>query len=256
MTELSELMDRATRGVAVPIEPIVARATRRGKLARRRRRALTGVGSVAAVAVLGAGGVWVGHSLGSGDAALPSSGGSITPLPPQPTETHMLDAGGDVDASLAMNAFQIHEHLAGMFPTGDVGPILTQAPYSVVSEGRKRVEHFTYDGSLVSFTIGEAAGRETCASRVLNGAPNVGYGQCESVGDATVLTEVGGGAFALNTAIAWHHGYEVTVMSYAASPSEQANPAMDGKPMQHNADQPPLSLDVLKAAAASDAWFA
>lgn len=89
MTELSELMDRATRGIAVPTEAIVARVAERGHRLRRRRQVVVGTGAVAAVAVLGVGGVVVGQSLGSSPIAVspaddgPSSPPSVSPtLPP------------------------------------------------------------------------------------------------------------------------------------------------------------------------------
>lgn len=263
MTDMHDLMSRATREVVVPTEAILARASRRGRTLRRRRRVLLGAGSVAAVAVVGAGAVVVGQSItGSAPVAVPAGPagpaapaiGSTSPIPPKALAgTHTMYTG-ETDAPLALDADQIHARLASMLPAGEVGPILTQQPYPKVSEGTDRIEHFTYDGSLVSFIISAAKGSETCESFAANADPDAGFA-CVHGGEVPVLTEETAGAFGLNSATAWSHGYQVTLMSYAAGPSGQANPAMDGKKMEHVAAQPPLSLDVLTQVATSDAWF-
>lgn len=253
---MNNLLEDAAARLSVDVDALVAGGLARGRRLRRRRQVAAGLGSVAAVAVFGAGAVWAGHSFGSsGSSAGPADSlGAVKTVAPRAPETHTVNTGGDIDAPLALDAGQIHQTLAGLLPAGQVGPILTQDPYPVVSKGTDRIEHFTFDGSLVSFIISAAAGQETCESFAANADPQAGF-RCSSAGGLPVLTEQTTGSFALNSATVWKHGYEITLMSYAAGPSGQANPAMDGKKMQHVADQPPLSLDVLTAAASSDAWF-
>lgn len=261
---MNNMLEDAASRLSADVEALVAGGLARGRRLRRRRQALAGVGTIAAVGVLAVGGVALGHQLGSSPQALSADGpsapartpsGSTSPITPRPAgETHTKYVGG-TDAPLALDARQIHAQLTGMLPAGTVGPILTQAPYPVVSRGTDRIEHFTYNGSLVSFIINAAAGSETCESLAASADPRAGYSACRTVGDSKVVTGQTTGAFALNTAIAWHHGYEISILSYAAGPSGAANPAMDGKRMQHVSDRPPISIGELTTIVTSDVWF-
>lgn len=261
---MNNMLEDAASRLSVDVDALVAGGLARGRRLRRRRQVLAGAGSVAAVAVLGIGSVAVAQQLGSRPVAVPGAGpssaaptptGTTTAIPPRlAAGTHATYVGG-TDARLALGADQIHARLSGMLAGGAVGPILTQAPYPVVSSGTDRIEHFTYNGSLVSFIINAAAGSESCESLAVNADPRAGYSACRTVGDSKIVTEQTSGAFALNSAIAWHHGYQISVLSYAAGPSGSANPAMDGKKMQRVSDHPPISVDQLVQIATSDAWF-
>jgi hypothetical protein len=86
-------------------------------------------------------------------------------------------------------------------------------------------------------------------------ALSAGYGPCQQVGDARVLTESQGGPIALHAATVWRHGYEIGILSCNAGPADTPNPALDGKRLTTVSATPPLGLPALVAAASSDAWF-
>lgn len=265
---MNNILEDAASRLSMDVDALVAGGLARGRRMRRRRQAAAGLGAVAGVAVLAVGGVALGHSFGSHPVAVPADtappsatastaptqGGPMAPIPPSALQSPTLYTG-DTDAPLTKDADQIHAALAGMLPAGTVGPILTQAPYPKVSQGTDRIEHFTYDGALVSFIIYAAKGLETCESMAKNADPSAGYGTCQTVGDSTVLTEHSSSFGQLNSVMVWHHGYEISVLSYNAGPTDKANPAMDGKKMAVVSAKPPLSLDTLTQVATSDAWF-
>jgi hypothetical protein len=74
------------------------------------------------------------------------------------------------------------------------------------------------------------------------------------VGDTQVMTESQPRA-GLNAAMVWHHGYEITIISYDNAPAPTRNPALDGKKLKTVSDAPPLDVPTLVAVASSDAWF-
>src|SRR5580765_7084832 len=145
---MNNILEDAASRLDVDVDALVAGGLVRGRRLRRRRQALAGAGSIAAVAVLASGSVWAAHSFGSSTQAVApaddtapvvstpptASSGPMAPIPPKAHETTTLYTA-DPDAPLTKDADQIHTALAGMLPPGTVGPILTQQPYPKVSEG-------------------------------------------------------------------------------------------------------------------------
>lgn len=266
---MNNILEEAASRLSVDVDSLVAGGLARGRRLRRRRQVVAGAGSVAAVAVLGVGGVVVAQTFGSSPTAMmpadstapvvspapPTSTGDMSPIPPSvlgPSE----DYTADPDTSIAMSNAQIHAQLAALLG-GDVGPIMTDVDHGPVDQGPRRIQFFLFQGTETSLIIEPAKGLATCASLVSHATPNAGYGPCETVGDATVLTsqETMPGNWHYNSVTAWRHGYEISVSTSNVAPGNTANPALDGKKEQLVSDQVPLSMDQLTQVATNNAWF-
>jgi hypothetical protein len=269
--EMSTLLARAADAVPVDVESLVAGGVARGRAARRRRRAGAGVaGALGVAAVVGAAVVLVPHGGSSvvvepagqpgvaGSTASASAGSSRSALT-KPIPSSVLDEPHATypaapDAALTLHNEAIHAALAQLLPAGTMGPILTDEQYPARDQGNHRAQFFLYDGALVTFIIDPAKGSETCESFAAAADPAAGYSSCRTVGDTQVMTESQPRA-GLNAAMVWHHGYEITVISYDNAPATTRNPALDGKKLKTVSDTPPLDVPTLVAVASSDAWF-
>lgn len=78
---MNNILEEAASRLSVDVDSLVAGGLARGRRLRRRRQVVVGLGSVAAVAVLGVGSVWAGHSFGSSTQAISPADSS----PPSPS---------------------------------------------------------------------------------------------------------------------------------------------------------------------------
>ena len=279
---MKDLLEAASARLETDVDRLVEGGAARGRVRRRRRHLLAGVGTAAAVGVVatsvallpGLGDGPVAED-GSGFAGAPSASASVDDQAPVTRDQQLRKLASGAtrslppvpaqvvpDAPLSMHDDAIHDQLAAMLPPGDVGPILTRkqnvnyVPSDVGTD--ERGLFFTYDGTETQFTVVPAreggcaawlAAVETDRSR--------SYGECRTVGEATVVTEqysqFGGRIQGVN---AWAHGYQLSVFSSNVAPFDpDFFPAPDSKKREVVTDQPPIDLDTLTQIATSDVWF-
>jgi hypothetical protein len=241
--QITTLLRDSTEGLEPDVLDLVAGGVARGQRSRRRRRAGT---ALAAAGLVGA--LAVAVSIANGPSSIDgqvADSAKGTPAKTKPATPPKSEGGPTPDAALAVDAVDVPAKFAELLPSGNVGPVLTQAPYPVVNEPDQRIAHFLVEGTLTSFIIEPAAGMETCQQQ----ARDAGHGvKCESKGGLDVLTlpPTTADQVTAQSVSVWKHGYIVTDLSYNAAEGKDVAPVMD---------QPAIGLDKLTEIASSDAWF-
>ncbi|GAW52023.1 MULTISPECIES: hypothetical protein [unclassified Nocardioides] len=240
--EITALLERAGSGLRPEVAELVAGGAARGRTKLRRRRAGTAFAAVAVVGVVGAGLVATQLHQRPGDSTVTDPAGAPSgTVTPKPTAAGERDAPPAPDAALALGPDGIRDQLAAMLP-GEVGPILREPPYSVVSGRYDRVLHFRYQGTLATFVIAPARSMASCQEQSgPDGSCTVVDGMETLVWGPTTADRVTAQGVAV-----WRHGYIVSVLSYNAA---------EGKDVAPLTAEPPLSLAMLTDIAMSDAWY-
>lgn len=252
--DTSRLLREATHDLhdlTSDVDTLVRGGIARGRARRRRRRAGT---ALAAAAVVGVTGVAasvlpgaldddssadVGFAARPTSAPAPASTSEATPTPGPPGVSLITVPARDVPA------------VFGEVLGGDVGETRTDDGFPLIDERQHKIVHFTYDGTLATFTIERADSLASCAELVdpadqPDGEPG---GTCEVRDGVEVLVwgpEANDGVTAQGVS-AWTRGYVVSALSYNAA---------DGKDVPPVTDVPPISIDELVGLTTSDVWFA
>ena len=260
----TELLDRATTGLAPDVDRLVAGGIARGRRTQRRRRAGATLAAVAVFGVIGAAASLVPHPDGrSGSTPVADDTGtptaSATPsqapsasaspsLPPQTTTsapaTPASPPAGTTDR-VTVTAQQVPSTVEELLGRQGAGPLRTGPAYGSVSELRRVIAHFSWRGTLASVVVEpfEGDAQQACEQSV---GPHYTC-TADAAGHPMLLWgPTTGDGVAAQGATVWRDGFEVSVLSYNAAEGKNAPPVFE---------QPPLTRDDLSLLASSDAWF-
>ena len=261
----TELLDRATTGLAPDVDRLVAGGIARGRRTQRRRRAGATLAAVAVFGVIGAAASLVPHPDGrSGSTPVaddtgtptatatpseaPSASASVS-LPPQTTSSTAMPTSppaGTTTDRVTVTARQVPGTFEQLLGRSDAGPLRLDPPYGAASGPDRLVAHFSWQGTLTSFLIERFDGdaRQACQQ-------SAGPGDTcttDAAGDPMLLwgPDTGDGVSTQGSTV-WRDGFAVSVLSYNAA---------EGKGSPALTKYPPISMDDLSMLAASDVWFA
>ncbi len=262
----TELLDRATTGLAPDVDRLVAGGIARGRRTQRRRRAGATLAAVAVFGVIGAAASLVPHPDGrSGSTPVaddtgtptatatpsevppetPSASVSLPPQTPSATATPASPPAGAPTDRVTVTARQVPGTFEQLLGRSDAGPLRLDPPYGAASGPHDLVAHFSWQGTLTSLLIERFDGdaQQSCQQ-------SAGPGDTcttDAQDDPMLLwgPDTNDGVSAQGATV-WRDGFEVNVLSYNAA---------EGKGSPALTKYPPISMDDLSLLAASDAWF-
>lgn len=242
-TGVTELLRRASDGLAPDVDRLVSGGITRGRSRQRRARIGTTVASLAVIGVVGAVAAVVPQLDGADSARDPGIATDGTSA----TETPTAEPPGPaiVERPLAdFRAEQVHTIVNGI-----LGTELGTAPRptdTVVDDPDEKIAYFPYAG--METAVGMGFNQLVTVARCEEINARLG-GSCAELSDGTVQLTWGptlADGVTCQGVSAYRYGYEVWANSCNAATGKDSAPL---------APQPPLSLEQLSAIANSDVWF-